>query len=90
MKVLTGKQMKDIENLAFEKLGFKSEELMLLAASSLYVEVLKKMESLNKQNSEINIVIVCGKGNNGQDGIVLSSMLLKKGINNLNILLFIK
>lgn len=83
MKVLTGKQMKDIENLAFEKLGFKSEELMLLAASSLYVEVLKKMESLNKQNSEINIVIVCGKGNNGQDGIVLSSMLLKKGINNL-------
>lgn len=80
MKVLTGKQMKNIENFAFEKLGFKSEKLMFLAASGIFDEVLKKIESLNKQNNEISVVVVSGTGNNGQDGIVLSSMLLENGI----------
>jgi NAD(P)H-hydrate epimerase len=80
MKVLTGKQMKDIENFAFEKLGFKSDDLMLLAAAGIFVEVLKKIDSLEKKNDEARIVILCGRGNNGQDGIVLSSMLNEKGV----------
>jgi NAD(P)H-hydrate epimerase len=51
-----------------------------LAANGIFLEVLKKIDILDKKNDEARIVILCGRGNNGKDGIVLSSMLKEKGV----------
>ncbi|MEI8215855.1 MAG: NAD(P)H-hydrate dehydratase [Eubacteriales bacterium] len=80
MKIVTGSQMKIIEEFAFDNLGFKCGDLIKKAAKAVYLEVEKKLLSLEKPMAMAFVAIICGKGNNGQDGIALSKLLFERGI----------
>ena len=68
MKLLTNKQMHDIEYDAIEKKGVSSILLMEHAAMSVVNECLKDKPK--------NVLIFAGKGNNGGDGLAVARQLL--------------
>ncbi len=68
MRLLTNKQMRDIEYIATEKSGIPSILLMEHAALAVTTECLK--ENLK------NVLIISGKGNNGGDGLAVARQLL--------------
>ncbi|MBQ8941829.1 MAG: NAD(P)H-hydrate dehydratase [Firmicutes bacterium] len=70
MKLLTNKQMKDIEYDAIEKKGVPSILLMEHAAMSVVNECLKEKPK--------NVLIFAGKGNNGGDGLAAARQLLPR------------
>ena len=74
--ILTPKQMADAEKYA-EKHGTSLWELMQNAGYELYKQVRRSAYSLMKNN----ILILCGKGNNGGDGFVCANLLAKDGMN---------
>ena len=74
MKLLTNKQMHDIEYDAIEKKGVPSILLMEHAAMAVTRECLK--------DNPKNVLIFAGKGNNGGDGLAVARHLLcRKDIN---------
>ncbi len=74
MKLLTNKQMHDIEYDAIEKKGVPSILLMEHAAIAVTAEILKDKPK--------NVLIFAGKGNNGGDGLATARQLLcRKDIN---------
>ncbi|SHI87480.1 NAD(P)H-hydrate dehydratase [Parasporobacterium paucivorans] len=72
-KLIYGSKMKEIDSYAINEIGIPSIALMERAAFSVFCEM-EKMCS--KQE---NILIVCGTGNNGADGLALARMLKLKG-----------
>ncbi|MEI6697303.1 MAG: NAD(P)H-hydrate epimerase, partial [Bacteroidota bacterium] len=72
--------MKIIEEFAFNNLGFKCNDLIKKAAKAVFLEVEKKLLSMEKPMAMAFVTIICGKGNNGQDGIALSKLLFERGI----------
>ncbi|MBO5560776.1 MAG: NAD(P)H-hydrate dehydratase [Firmicutes bacterium] len=68
MKLLTNRQMKDIEYIAIEKKGVPSILLMEHAAMAVTKECLKE--------NPTNVLIFAGKGNNGGDGLAVARQLL--------------
>ena len=65
MKILTPEQLREVDRLSTEKYGIPSLILMENAGMRV-VEVLEdRFENLE----ELTIAILCGKGNNGGDGI---------------------
>ena len=78
MRILTGTQIRGIEEYAFANLGFKADELIEKAAFYVFQEVKKSLAGIPCPY----VVLVCGKGNNGEDGRVVSKMLTQTGISN--------
>lgn len=76
MKVVSGEQMRSIENRVFEKYGLSSSIIMELAGRQVAVVARRMMETLHGP-----IVVVCGKGNNGGDGLVAARWLRHWGYN---------
>jgi hydroxyethylthiazole kinase-like uncharacterized protein yjeF len=76
MKILTAEQMREIDRLSTEQYGVPSLVLMENAGFNLYLELARRFESLERRR----IVIICGKGNNGGDGMVLARHLLLRGL----------
>ena len=76
MKAVTSKQMRRIEQIAIEELGIPSILLMENAAINIAKHCLRIIK--NKQNAKV--LIVCGAGNNGGDGMALARHLYIKGI----------
>ena len=73
MKVVTPEQMREVDRRTIE-LGIPGLILMENAGSRV-VEVLKeRYEPLEGQR----IVVVCGKGNNGGDGLVIARQLFTR------------
>ncbi|MBQ9519409.1 MAG: NAD(P)H-hydrate dehydratase [Firmicutes bacterium] len=68
MKLLTNKQMHDIEYDAIEKKGVPSILLMEHAAMAVTAEILKEKPK--------NVLIFAGRGNNGGDGLAVARQLL--------------
>lgn len=68
MRLLTNKQMRDIEYDAIEKNGIPSILLMEHAAMAVTKECLKENPK--------NVLIFAGKGNNGGDGLAIARQLL--------------
>ena len=73
MYILSGIQIKEIDNRAINELGIHSLVLMERAA----LESVKIIEE--KFNPSNRCVIVCGKGNNGGDGFAIARLLFLKG-----------
>lgn len=69
--VCTAEQMRTIDRIASEKYGIPSIVLMENAASACVREI----EHFN------SFTILCGKGNNGGDGMAIARMLINKGKN---------
>ncbi len=72
MKILTRNQIKTAENDAVSNGVFSYKDLMANAGQALYCRIKEKFNLENK-----DICIVCGKGNNGGDGLVLAQLLYK-------------
>lgn len=74
MYIVTPKQMKAAEKLADES-GVSYLELMENAGAAAAAEVLKRCSNISGKN----VVVLCGKGNNGGDGYVIARHLSEKG-----------
>jgi len=75
MKILTAEQMREIDRLSTEQYGVPSLVLMENAGLNVYLELARRFESLER----LRVAIICGKGNNGGDGMVLARHLLLRG-----------
>lgn len=74
-RLVTGKQMKEIDGYAIRKVGIPSLVLMERAALS----VADKMEKRYGKLAGQRILVFCGTGNNGADGAALARILFLRG-----------
>ncbi|MCL2244033.1 MAG: NAD(P)H-hydrate dehydratase [Treponema sp.] len=75
MKVVTSGQMRMIERIAIEEMGIPSILLMENAAINITKHCLRIIDG--KQNAKV--LIVCGSGSNGGDGMAIARHLHVKG-----------
>ena len=75
LKVLSAQQMKEVDRLTTEKYGLPSLLLMENAGISLYLAL---KDYFGEKLSEQRTAIICGKGNNGGDGLVLARQLRQR------------
>jgi NAD(P)H-hydrate epimerase len=73
MKIVTAAEMREIDRATSERFGVASLTLMENAGSAVARHVLAAFPSAKK------IVVVCGKGNNGGDGLVVARKLRESG-----------
>jgi ADP-dependent NAD(P)H-hydrate dehydratase / NAD(P)H-hydrate epimerase len=77
MKILTAEQMQRIDRISTERYGVPSLTLMENAGRG----VLEFLESRFAPLSGQRIAILCGRGNNGGDGMVVARLLRDRGLN---------
>ncbi len=70
MKVVTSQQMREADRLTIQR-GTSSQILMERAGQSVVDTLKREFSPLKKQR----VVIFCGKGNNGGDGLVVARLL---------------
>jgi NAD(P)H-hydrate epimerase len=75
MKVLTAAQMRETDRLTTERYGIPGLELMENAGTAIAEFLLEKFPDLSRRR----ILILCGKGNNGGDGMVVARKLKESG-----------
>ena len=75
MKVLTATQMREADRLTTERYGIPSLQLMENAGAAIAEFLRGKVSGLARRK----IVVLCGKGNNGGDGLVVARMLKDSG-----------
>lgn len=76
MKILTAAQMQCIDRLTTERYGVPSLTLMENAGRGIVEFLIERFAPLDQQK----IVILCGRGNNGGDGLVVARLLREKGL----------
>ncbi len=76
MKILTAAEMQRIDRLTTEKAGVPSLTLMENAGRGVAEFLTEYYGPLDRQK----LLIVCGRGNNGGDGMVVARMLRQQGI----------
>jgi ADP-dependent NAD(P)H-hydrate dehydratase / NAD(P)H-hydrate epimerase len=75
MKILTAKQIREIDRLSSEQFGIPGILLMENAG----MRVVEALEERFEDLEDLTIGILCGKGNNGGDGFVVARQLIQKG-----------
>ena len=75
MKALTAAQMREADRLTSERYGIPSLQLMENAGCAIAAFLLEKFARLAGRK----IVVLCGKGNNGGDGLVIARLLKEAG-----------
>ncbi len=75
MKILTVTQMMEVDRLSTEECGIPSILLMENAGMHCFRAL---EEEFSADLAELQIVLVCGKGNNGGDGMVVARQLLQQ------------
>src|SRR5450432_61729 len=73
MKVLTAAEMREVDRLTTERLGVPSLELMETAGTRVAEVLLHTAEDAGWHPR--SIAVLCGKGNNGGDGLVAARHL---------------
>ncbi len=73
MKILTAHEMQAADQVTSDRFGIASLELMERAGSAVARFVLRELPQRRR------IVVLCGKGNNGGDGLVAARHLLQAG-----------
>ena len=76
MKILTGRQVSELDRLTSREKGIPSLLLMENAGWNLYLALRDSCPHL----SDSPIAIFCGKGNNGGDGFVLARLLSQRDL----------
>ncbi len=74
MKLATAQDMRKIDELAVKEQGLAVSQLMEAAGAA----VVMAMEETWKDLSEKAVGILCGKGNNGGDGLAVARLLKQK------------
>lgn len=82
MRVLTSEQMRRVDRLTVED-GVPSIALMENAAHRVAEEMIREFDPIDRQN----VVILCGKGNNGGDGLALARLLHEYQVGRLRVVL---
>jgi NAD(P)H-hydrate epimerase len=82
VKILTAEQMREVDRLTIEE-GVPSIALMENAAHRVAEELAREFSPLEKQN----IIILCGKGNNGGDGLAIARVLKDYGATRVRVVL---
>lgn len=75
MKVLTAAQMREADRLTTERYGILGKELMENAGTAIAEFLREKFADLKSRK----ILVLCGKGNNGGDGLVVARLLKNFG-----------
>jgi len=75
MKLVTSAQMKALDRAAFEKHGIPSLTLMERAGRAVAETAYEFARSRRG-----SVVVICGRGNNGGDGLVAARHLIKRGL----------
>jgi ADP-dependent NAD(P)H-hydrate dehydratase / NAD(P)H-hydrate epimerase len=75
MKVVTSAQMREVDRLSTQKYGIPSLQLMENAGAGVVGYLENNFGGLDRRE----IVVVCGKGNNGGDGFVVARLLRERG-----------
>jgi NAD(P)H-hydrate epimerase len=75
MRILTPEQLREVDRLSTEKYGIPSLILMENAGMRVAEVLENEFENLD----QLTIAILCGKGNNGGDGLVVARQLIQKG-----------
>ena len=75
MKVLTAAQMREVDRQTTERFGIPSLQLMENAGAAITEFLREKLAGLARRK----IVVLCGKGNNGGDGMVVARLLKESG-----------
>lgn len=73
MKILSCEQLRAAENAAFAK-GIAAAELMRRAGFAAAEEIVSRYPAESR-----SVLIICGNGNNGGDGLVIASRLAERG-----------
>jgi NAD(P)H-hydrate epimerase len=76
MKIATAQQMKNIDRRAIRDFGIPGPVLMENAASAIMTEMEKFFDGL----AGARVGVICGKGNNGGDGLALARRLRIRGV----------
>jgi NAD(P)H-hydrate epimerase len=76
MEIVTGEQMRRIDRQAIDGLGIPSLQLMEAAGRGVAEALLHDYPDAARSG----VVVICGKGNNGGDGLVASRYLSRRGI----------
>src|SRR5690349_18627687 len=82
MRVLTAEQMREVDRLTIEE-GVPSIALMENAAHRVVEEMAREFDPIDRKN----IVILCGKGNNGGDGLAIARLLHEYRVNRMRVIL---
>ena len=75
MEILTGAQMRDADRRAIEGMGIPSLDLMERAGAGVAACLVEEVLSRGPRP----VLVVCGKGNNGGDGLVAARHLARLG-----------
>ncbi len=86
MKTLTAAEMREVDRLTTERFGISSTQLMENAGAAVAEFVLHEI-SLRFQSPARQIVVLCGKGNNGGDGLV-AARHLRQEVRHTTVVLF--
>src|SRR6202051_218837 len=76
MKILTAQQMREADRLTTQRCGIPSLQLMENAGAAIAQYLADSDSDLGKRR----ILILCGKGNNGGDGLVVARRLAERGL----------
>lgn len=77
---VTAEEMQLIDKKAIFEFGIPSIVLMENAGRAAYLEARSMLSSLTPKSVKKKVLILCGKGNNGGDGLVVSRYLANDGI----------
>jgi len=75
MKILTADEMREVDRLTTERQGLPSLTLMENAGKSVAGFIRHQFRKMRRRG----IAVLCGKGNNGGDGLVVARHLLEMG-----------
>src|SRR5438132_11364351 len=83
MKALTAAEMREVDRLTTERYGLAGLQLMENEGKHVADAVLREFSPRLPQR----VAVLCGKGNNGGDGLVAARLLLGK-VARISVLLF--
>ncbi|MFO7810157.1 MAG: NAD(P)H-hydrate dehydratase [Candidatus Delongbacteria bacterium] len=72
-KLVTAENMKQLDDLAINTYGAKASELMENAGKGVFDTIVKYEGKVENKN----FIVICGKGNNGGDGLIAARHLAK-------------
>jgi ADP-dependent NAD(P)H-hydrate dehydratase / NAD(P)H-hydrate epimerase len=76
MRVLNSAQMREADRRTIEEIGIPPLVLMENAGR----QVVAAMEAMHSDLLELDVAVLCGRGNNGGDGFVVARTLLQRGV----------
>jgi len=80
VKVATARQMAELDRVTIEEYGIPSLVLMENAGRSCTDRILRILQDKVVAPEEASVAVVCGRGNNGGDGMVIARHLVNRGV----------